>query len=156
MTLSLACVGKALIYEGYLKEVAIPNSFGSTVELSSKGSGWRRGASPLKLTPTTDMLAEMRPPVAVTVRYMYVSHLFQSVLIREYPHLHQLKLCVLFYISVGLHRLFLWVGVQVYHPPRRPLIGTVPRRKSGRRCRHRNRWWMRRQWELGYIFISHW
>lgn len=62
--------GKALIYEGYLKEVAIPNSFGSTVELSSKGSVWRRGASPLKLTPTTDMLAEMRPPVAVTVRYM--------------------------------------------------------------------------------------
>lgn len=74
--LSLALVGKALIYEGYLKEVAIPNSFGSTVELSSKGSVWRRGALPLKLTPTTDMLAEMRPAVAVTVRYMYVSHLY--------------------------------------------------------------------------------
>lgn len=60
--------GKALIYEGYLKEVAVPNSFGSTVELSSKGVGWRRGSSSLKLTPTTDMLAEMRPPVAVSVR----------------------------------------------------------------------------------------
>lgn len=73
-SLSLAVVGKALIYEGYLKEVAVPNSFGSTVELSSKGVGWRRGSSSLRLTPTTDMLAEMRPPVAVSVRC--VSHLY--------------------------------------------------------------------------------
>jgi hypothetical protein len=64
----LTSAGKALIYEGYLKEVAIPNSFGSTVELSRKGSAWMRGSGALRMTPTTDMMAEMKPPVSVTVR----------------------------------------------------------------------------------------
>nr|XP_022305498.1 Werner syndrome ATP-dependent helicase-like isoform X1 [Crassostrea virginica] len=61
--------GKALIYEGYLKEVAVKDSFGSTVELSRKGISWKgAGHSSLKMTPTSDMLAETRPPVAVAVR----------------------------------------------------------------------------------------
>ncbi|XP_056008081.1 bifunctional 3'-5' exonuclease/ATP-dependent helicase WRN-like isoform X2 [Ostrea edulis] len=60
--------GKALIYEGYLKEVAIPNSFRSTVELSKKGSTWMRESGALRMTPTSDMMADMRPPVSVTVR----------------------------------------------------------------------------------------
>ncbi|XP_061186116.1 bifunctional 3'-5' exonuclease/ATP-dependent helicase WRN-like isoform X2 [Saccostrea echinata] len=60
--------GKALMFEGYLKEVAISNSFGSTVELSKKGSAWMKGSRPLKMTPTTDMLSEMKPTVSVSVR----------------------------------------------------------------------------------------
>lgn len=74
--LLLVFVGKVLIYEGYLKEVAILNSFGFIVELFSKGSGWRRGVLFLKLIFITDMFVEMRFLVVVIVRYMYVFYLF--------------------------------------------------------------------------------
>lgn len=74
--LLLVFVGKVLIYEGYLKEVAILNSFGFIVELFSKGLGWRRGILFLKLIFITDMFVEMRFLVVVIVRYMYVFYLF--------------------------------------------------------------------------------
>lgn len=74
--LLLVFVGKVLIYEGYLKEVVILNSFGFIVELFSKGSVWRRGVLFLKLIFITDMFVEMRFLVVVIVRYMYVFYLF--------------------------------------------------------------------------------
>ena len=73
----VCAVGKALIYEGYLKEVAVKDSFGSTVELSRKGISWKgAGHSSLKMTPTSDMLAETRPPVAVAVRWVFYTCVF--------------------------------------------------------------------------------
>ncbi|KAK3085971.1 hypothetical protein FSP39_011454 [Pinctada imbricata] len=74
--------GKALIYEGYVKEVPVLSGYGSTVELSNKGHAWLTShASTIKMIPTSEMVKEDPPKTVVSIKYIlsYHSYLYAKL-----------------------------------------------------------------------------
>lgn len=62
--LTLSFSGRALIYEGYLREKAVQGGFGSTVETTQKAKSWinclnsANNECHLFITPTGELLQE--------------------------------------------------------------------------------------------------
>ncbi|CAL1547093.1 unnamed protein product, partial [Lymnaea stagnalis] len=80
-----SALGKALVYEGYLREKSISGSFGLTIEMTPQGRSWlnqdksKNSAHQLLLTPTVDLQHELDSGAKKHVTYAPRLHQIHSL-----------------------------------------------------------------------------